>query len=120
MTNIFGAVLGGLAIMGVAVMGATALAGPPAAKPAPVAVEAPTVTNPLVPMYTPFKWGMTHAEVAKAHNQTNGIFDTDYNPQLAKMQPGVKMQALEAERENKKTAFTATYVEFKDQPTGYD
>ena len=71
-------------------------------------------------MYAPFKWGATHQEVSKAHNQTNGIFDTDYNPTLAKMQPGVKMQALEAERENKKTALTATWVEFKDTPTGYD
>ena len=106
--------------MGALSLGDTALAGPPAAKPAPVAVEPPTATNPLVPMYTPFKWGMSHQEVVKAHNQTNGIFDTDYNPVLAKMQPGVKMQALEAERENKKTAFTATYVEFKDTPTGYD
>lgn len=112
----------GASIMGALVAGDSAFAGNsgPAAKPAPVATEPPTVTNPLTPMYTPFKWGMTHADVAKAHNQTNGIFDTDYNPQLAKMQPGVKMQALEAERENKKTAFTATWVEFKDTPTGYD
>jgi hypothetical protein len=109
------------AVLGVLVMGATALAGnPPPPKPAPVATEAPTTTNPLTKLYDGFKWGMTHAEVAKVHNQTNGVFDSDYNPVLAKMQPGVKMQALEAERENKKVAFTATWIEFKDTPTGYD
>lgn len=111
------------ATLGVIAMGATALAGNPQPKPAPkaaVAADPPTTTNPLTKMYDGFKWGMTHAEVAKVHNQTGGIFDNDYNPQLAKMQPGVKMQALEAERENKKVAFTATWIEFKDTPTGYD
>lgn len=96
-------------------------AGKPAAGKAPaVAAEPPSTTNPLTPMYAPLKWGASHADVVKQHNQTGGVFDSDYNPQLAKLQPGVKMQALEAERENKKTAFAATWVEFKDTPTGYD
>jgi len=106
----------------------TAFAGPPPAggKPggkasaAPVATEAPTLGQNLNQMYEPFKWGMNHAEVIKVHNQTGGVFDLDYNPQLAKLQPGVKMQALEAERDSKKSAFAASWVEFKDTPTGYD
>jgi len=106
------------------VLGGTPLvfAGNPPPKPAtPVVVaDPPTTTNPLAPTFAPFTWGMNHADVAKQHNQTGGIFDNDYNPQLVKMQPGVKMQSLEAEREAKKDAFTKTWVEFKDTPTGYD
>lgn len=105
----------------------TAFAGPPPANTgkgkgatAPVATEAPTLSSNLNQMYEPFKWGMNHAEVIKVHNQTGGVFDVDYNPQLAKLQPGVKMQALEAERDAKKSAFAASWVEFKDTPTGYD
>lgn len=105
----------------------SALAAPPAggkghakAVAAPVATEPPTVGSSLNPMFAPFKWGASHTEVVKAHNQTGGVFDVDYNPQLAKLQPGVKMQAVEAERDAKKAAFSASWVEFKDTPTGYD
>lgn len=87
---------------------------------APVATEPPTVGSSLNPMFAPFQWGKSHTDVVKVHNQTGGIFDIDYNPQLAKLQPGVKMQAVEAERDAKKAAFGASWVEFKDTPTGYD
>lgn len=95
-------------------------APPPKASAAPAApADAPTVAN-LTPMIEQFKWGMNHLEVGRVHNQTGGIFDQDYNPQLAKLQPGVQMQAVEAEREQKKLAFTASFVAFLDTPTGFD
>ncbi len=116
------AVLVALVALGAASLcGVTVLAAPPgkpAAPPAPPP-DAPTVQN-LAPMLEQFKWGMTHVEVSRVHNQTGGIFDQDYNPQLAKLQPGVAMQHLEAEREQKKAAFTASFVEFRDTPTGFD
>ncbi|CAN5505102.1 hypothetical protein BH09MYX1_BH09MYX1_46490 [soil metagenome] len=110
-----------VAVVSISALGLDVLAAPPPkppAAPAPPA-DAPAVAN-LTPMLEQFKWGMTHLEVGRVHNQTGGIFDQDYNPQLARLQPGVQMQALEAEREQKKLAFTASYVEFRDTPTGFD
>jgi len=57
--------------------------------------------------------------VVKIYKSTGGLFDAEYDPVLAKMQPGVRMQALEADRENRKSAFASSFLEFKDTPTGY-
>src|SRR5262249_37315779 len=50
----------------------------------------------------------------------DGLFDKEYNPLLLKTQPGVQMKALEADRDNRKSAFERSFLEFKDTPTGYD
>jgi hypothetical protein len=81
--------------------------------------DPPTVAS-LSSIVQGFKWGVNHLEVARIYNGTGGLFDQEYNPVLAKMQPGVKMQALEADRENRKAAFASSFLEFKDTPTGYD
>ncbi|WP_394848868.1 hypothetical protein LZC95_15610 [Pendulispora brunnea] len=86
---------------------------------AAAAVEAPTVSS-LAPQLEGFRWGMTRADVIKAHNQLNGVFDREYNPLLIKMQPGVRMQALESERETRKLQFAKSLHEFKDVPSGFD
>jgi hypothetical protein len=115
-------VLAAAILTAIAIAPPALLAGNPPPKPAAPAVpaEPPTINGSMNSSFEGFRWGMSHNDVAKVHNQTGGIFDNDYNPLLAKMQPGVKMQALEAEREAKKAAFAATWVEFKDTPTGYD
>jgi hypothetical protein len=95
------------------------LASSLAAAPGKNSGDAPTVTS-LAPMMDGMKWGVNHLEVARVYNGTGGLLDQEYNPVLAKMQPGVRMQALEADRENRKSAFTASFLEFKDTPTGYD
>jgi hypothetical protein len=95
------------------------LAAKPSAAP-PVVADAPTVQT-VGPLLEGFKWGVNHAEIVRIYNATDtGRFDQEYNPILAHMQPGVRMQALEADRENRKAAFAATFLEFKDTPTGYD
>jgi hypothetical protein len=81
--------------------------------------DAPVVAS-LASMMEGLKWGVNHAEVARVYNTTGGLFDQEYDPVLAKMQPGVRMQALEADRENRKSAFASSFLEFKDTPTGYD
>ncbi|WP_394821048.1 hypothetical protein [Pendulispora albinea] len=83
------------------------------------AIEAPTVAT-LAPQQEGFKWGMTRAEVIKLHNQLNGVFDREYNPLLMKMQPGIRMQALESERETRKLQFARSLHEFKEVPSGFD
>jgi hypothetical protein len=95
-----------------------ARSAPPQKGPAPAA-DAPTVGS-LSSMIEGFKWGTNHTEVARVYNATGGLFDQEYNPVLAKMQPGVRMQALEADRENRKAGFASSFLEFKDVPTGYD
>jgi hypothetical protein len=81
--------------------------------------EAPTVRS-LAGALEQFRWGQSHVDVARIMNQTGGVFDRDYNPRLARMQPGVAMQDVEAERDNRKRAFTQSFVKFEDTPTGFD
>lgn len=94
---------------------------------APVAESAPAAADPGAPMVSSlanfqegFTYGMTHLDVTRVYNQTGGIFDKEYNPILMKLQPGVRMEALEAERDKKKAAFAASLVEFGDTPLGFD
>ena len=66
------------------------------------------------------KWGMSHAELTKQFTQTGGVIWKDYDEKLAKARVGPEQTALEAEREQVKAAFSRSYIEFKDTPTGYD
>ena len=86
---------------------------------AQVQADAPTV-NTLAGAMEQFRWGQSHADVIRVMNQTGGVFDADYNTQLARMQPGVAMQAVEAERDQKKKFFEQSWVQFNDTPTGFD
>jgi len=81
--------------------------------------DAPTVQS-LAGALEVFRWGQTHQDVTRLMNQTGGVFDIDYNAQLARMQPGVSMQAVEAERDQKKKFFESSFVQFTDTPTGFD
>ena len=88
------------------------------ADPPPVP-DAPVVQS-LTGMLDTLTWGMSHADVTKAYNQVGGLFDREYDLILVRTQPGVQMQALEADRENRKAAFAGSFLEFRDTPTGYD
>jgi len=81
--------------------------------------DAPTVQS-LAGAMEQFRWGQSHLDVARVMNQTGGVFDVDYNAQLARMQPGVAMQSVEAERDQKKKFFESSWVQFNDTPTGFD
>jgi hypothetical protein len=67
-----------------------------------------------------FKWGMAHNDVTLVHNRTNGLFDQEYNAELVKMQPGREMIAKEHERDDRKRAIEASFIQFLNVPTGYD
>jgi len=81
--------------------------------------DAPSVGS-LVPMMDGFKWGMSPTDVVNAHNSIGGVIDRDFDPLLAKVQPGIQQKTLEADRDNRKLAFQRSLIEFKDVPTGYD
>jgi hypothetical protein len=81
--------------------------------------EATTVSS-LSAMMDGMRWGTSHAELTKTFTDTAGILAHDYDTKLAKARVGPEMTALEAERESAKQAFSRSFIEFKDTPTGYD
>jgi hypothetical protein len=87
--------------------------------PAPADTGAPMVAS-ITPMLEGFAYNSSHVDITNRYDDVNGIFDREYNPVLAKMQPGTRMQATEAERDKKKAAFAASFLEFKDTPLGFD
>ncbi len=92
----------------------------PAGKPATgKGGDAPQVSS-LASFAEGIKWGMSHADLTKLYTQTNGVIWKDYDEKLAKARVGPEQTALEAEREQTKAAFSRSFIEFKDTPTGYD
>ena len=87
---------------------------------APPKPDAPVVPSLGALMQKELHWGMSHEEVTNAYNGPDGLIDREYNPQIAHLQPGVQMQQVEADKENRKLNFARSYVPFLDTPTGYD
>ncbi|HLK38096.1 MAG TPA: hypothetical protein VKU41_15145 [Polyangiaceae bacterium] len=110
------------AILATSVLGAgimlavSGVAAPPKAKGG----DAPIVPTLGALMQRELHWGMTHQEVTDAYNAVDGLLDRDYAPQIAHLQPGIQMQEVEADKENRKVNFTRSYTQFGDTPTGYD
>ena len=97
------------------------LAPPPPGGPAGKAGKGePTPVSSLASMMDGLKWGMSHADVTKTFTDNGGIIWKDYDAKLAKARVGPEMTAIESERESAKQAFTRSFIEFKDTPTGYD
>ncbi len=117
------AILGSLFVVGLGVSSTEGLSvvgsGSGVARAAAEPPDAPIVQS-MARMQDGLNWGMTHAEVTRTYNSVGGLFDREYDPILARTQPGVQMEAVEADRENRKTAFAGSFVEFLDTPTGYD
>ncbi|MGH7327572.1 MAG: hypothetical protein ACREJX_04410 [Polyangiaceae bacterium] len=88
--------------------------------PAAAADSGPPSVPSLANFQEGFTYGMSHLDITRIYNQVGGIFDKEYNPLLLKMQPGVRMEAMEAERDKKKASFAAGLIQFKDTPLGFD
>ena len=99
-----------------AIQGVVAVAAPPKhAGP-----DAPTVAT-MAPLHEKeLRWGLTHQEVTDIYDLPGALFDREYAPRLAKLQPGVEMQKLESERDTRKANFDRSYAVFGDTPSGYD
>ncbi len=93
---------------------------PQAAAQAAAAADSPTVPSLASLIEKEIHFGMSHAEVTDAYNKSSGLFDREYAPQLARLQPGVAQQQLEADRENRKANFARSFTLFQTDPTGYD
>jgi hypothetical protein len=98
--------------------GVIAVAAPPKAS----AGDAPVVAS-FAGLHLQAKelhWGLTHDEVTEIYNTPGGLFDREYAPLIARLQPGVEMQQLESDREGRKINFQHSYAVFSDSPSGYD
>jgi hypothetical protein len=93
---------------------------PPSGKPATGKGGEPPQVASVAAFTDGIKWGISHAELTKQFTQTGGVIWKDYDEKLAKARVGPEQTALEAEREQAKSAFTRSFIEFKDTPTGYD
>ncbi len=85
------------------------------------AADAPTVPTLAGIIEKEIRWGMSHTEVTDVYNKIGGLFDREYASKIQVLQPGVEMQALEADRDTRKTNFERSLTKFLgDSPTGYD
>lgn len=84
------------------------------------AAATPAKVSSLASKLEGLTWGMTHKEVSKKFVKPGGTFDKMYDPILAKLQPGVQMRAVEAERDRNKRAFSSSWIKFGSTPLGYD
>jgi hypothetical protein len=104
-------------------LAAASFAAPPGSASAPGSPhtgDAPNVSSLRTLIEKELHWGLSHQEVTDAYNNPGGYFDREYAPQLGRLQPGVAMQQLEADRDNRKANFMRAYSPFLDTPTGYD
>jgi hypothetical protein len=99
-----------------AIQGVVAVAAPPKhAGP-----DAPTVATLAALHEKELRWGLTHQEVTDIYDLPGALFDREYAGRLAKLQPGVEMQKVEAERDTRKANFERSFAVFGDTPSGYD
>lgn len=65
-------------------------------------------------------WGFSQKQVIAVYSATAGLFDREYATIVGRMEPGVALKALEAERDNYKRTFAESGSVFGDTPNGYD
>lgn len=78
---------------------------------------APVVTKPIAIQPKDLAWGIDRKKLATIYDK---VIDEDYKPKYLKAQPGVQMEALDAEVAEKKAEFRRSLVEFGSLPTGID
>jgi hypothetical protein len=99
-----------------AMTGAAAVAAPPKAS----AADAPVVPTLAALHEKELRWGLSHMEITDIYNVSGGLFDREYAPLLARLQPGSEMQRLESDRDARKANFGRSYAVFADSPSGFD
>lgn len=115
------ATFGMLSVGAVALTPSASAAGPKkstkADAGAPVVVDPPVTKDPVRLWPEALKFGLGFEDVAKIYDH---VLDAEYQPKLRRVQPGVKMKALEAALEEEKLAFRRTRIDFGALPTGVD
>jgi len=115
------ALLAACLFAGVTLAGATvAVAGAAPPNPQTLAAGAPVAPTLNGLIEKEILWGMSHAQVTDVYNRTGGLYDREYSQELTKLQPGVEMQQVEADRDSRKASFERSVTRFGGDPTGYD
>jgi len=99
-----------------AIQGVVAIAAPPKHG----AADAPLVSTLAALHEKELRWGLTHQEVTDIYDLPGALFDREYAPRIAKLQPGIEMQKVETERDSRKANFERSYSVFGDSPSGFD
>jgi hypothetical protein len=99
-----------------AIQGVVAIAAPPKHG----AADAPLVSTLAALHEKELHWGLSHEEVTDIYDGPGALFDREYAPRIAKLQPGIEMQKVETERDSRKANFQRNYSVFADSPSGYD
>jgi hypothetical protein len=86
----------------------------------PKASDAPAAASLAPLMQKELRWGMSHKDVTEEYDKPMGLLDQEYAPQLARLQAGVQMEQLSADRDSRKANFERSYAEFAENPSGYD
>jgi hypothetical protein len=85
---------------------------------APAVAAEPPVTKKTVVLFPKgIAWGMSHKQVAGVIDK---MLDAAFKPLYQKVQPGVKMKALDAQLAEEKSAFKRSRIDFGTIPTGFD
>jgi hypothetical protein len=99
---------------------AVAMGGAAASAAPPPGADAPLVST-VAPLHEKeLRWGLSHLEVTNIYNDAGALFDREYAPLISKLQPGVEMQKVEADRDSRKANFQRSYSVFADSPSGFD
>src|SRR5450432_588841 len=101
-----------------AIQGVVAIAAPPT--PAHSAADAPLVSTLAALHEKELRWGLSHQEVTDIYDLPGALFDREYAPRIAKLQPGIEMQKVETERDSRKANFQRSFSVFAVSPSGYD
>jgi hypothetical protein len=91
----------------------------PKAKPAKKDEAGPAghITKKLRLAPKGLQFGMSNEAIAKLYDK---VYDAEFLPLYKKVQPGVRMQALDAELADKKAALRRSRIDFGALPTGVD
>ncbi len=79
-----------------------------------------SLKSKFAPLLDDLSWGFTQKQVIAVYSSTAGLFDREYVTIVGRMEPGVGLKALEAERDNYKRTFGESGSTFGDTPNGYD
>jgi hypothetical protein len=99
----------------IAVSAVAAVAAPPKGGP-----DAPLVSTLAALHEKELRWRLTHMEVTDIYHAPGALFDREYAPLIAKLQPGIDMQKVESDRDSRKANFARNYAVFADSPSGFD
>ena len=79
-----------------------------------------SLKSKFAPLLDDLSWGFSQKQVSAVYIGTAGLFDREYAKIVQKVEPGIRLKALEAERDNYKRTFGESESRFGDTPNGYD